>query len=85
MLNVSLYSDKLASRKYTRSEERKGFIDEAYEFVKKLNFTFDLSKKRKKPVKSKSRPTSPKKSTPIAVNLQALILLGTLIPSHLNI
>ena len=60
---------KLADRKYARSEAKKGFIDESYEFVKNLKFAPDLSHKCKKPVKRKSRPSSPKKPPPVATSL----------------
>lgn len=79
-----IHCDKLASKKYTWSEERKGFIDQSYEFVKSLNFSPNLSNKHKNFIKRKSRPTSPKKLTPITVRLQALILRRILIPSHFN-
>lgn len=83
-INICFSFDKLASSKYTQSEERKGFIDQSYEFVKSLNFSPDLTHKRKKSVKSKSRPASPKKSTPVAISLQAFVLPGTLMPTHFN-
>ena len=75
----------MASSKFTQSAKRKGFIDQSYEFVKSLNFAPDLSQKCKNSIKSKRRPASPKKSTPVIVSLQALVLLGTLIPSYLNV
>ena len=65
-------------------DRQKGLLEKYFEALQKLDFK-PVTPKKKKKVKSVSRPSSPPKVSVSPTTFQALILLGTLVPLAINL